>query len=700
MPKMANGVWAVIWGAAGVELIIGGMSMSGQQERLESWKQIAAYLGKSERTVRRWQQDEGMPVHRHQHQQRGSVWAFPAELDGWLEGRRLSPEPLPDVAGKGKAALPRWTWGLAAAVVIAVGIWIVRPSGTRLPRLETVPLTSMPGASYGPSVSPDGKRVAFQFAASDAEGPQSGIYIKTIGTEGMKALVYPGDWEFVYGPAWSPDGKTIAFLRRIRAVAYSEGGETWLHVVSPDGGADRRLLQVSDGPLLYANHMHLSWTPDSEWIVTPMAVGGRKGMHRVSLKTGEARQLTVAGRLDYGGQLSPDGRALAFLRQEGPPGAAVESVLRQDLAADGTPLGAPKTLYQGRSQASGIAWTPSGKDLVFCNSTNAFFGPFNSRLFLLRAEPGHAPQLLESSDCSTVTVSRAGPSGKALLVYASGWSQKARMHIGQLDSLDTRRDFAPSTRFDALPQYSPDGRQVAFLSNRDGTPKIWVARRDGSEAREVGGGITAWSNARWAPDGKQLLFGAAYEPGSLRHGVFVVDVQGGKPERIAIEEPYASNPFWSADGRSIYYWGYSSWPPSLWKVSVRGGRPALIGQYPANFQQQSAAAGDFVYYSRNQFPFVLAGISLSSGKEVVVTEMLTPYFAMAERSLYFVRQSDRMLCSMSVEGGAVREHSAMPAFGGIRRFHGVTVSPSARSVIWAVTGDQQSDLQMVADFRL
>jgi len=42
-------------------------------DRLDSWKQIAAHLGKSERTVRRWQEWEGMPVHRHPHRQRGAA---------------------------------------------------------------------------------------------------------------------------------------------------------------------------------------------------------------------------------------------------------------------------------------------------------------------------------------------------------------------------------------------------------------------------------------------------------------------------------------------------------------------------------------------------------------------------------------------------------------------------------------------------
>ena len=103
------------------------MSMTGQeQERLESWKQIAAYLGKSERTVRRWQQVEGLPVHRHQHQQRGSVWAFRGELDQWLAQRRLSPEPMSDVPNK--PAVPLWGWIAATAFLAAGGAyWFTRP---------------------------------------------------------------------------------------------------------------------------------------------------------------------------------------------------------------------------------------------------------------------------------------------------------------------------------------------------------------------------------------------------------------------------------------------------------------------------------------------------------------------------------------------------------------------------------------------
>lgn len=56
-----------------------------QRERLDSWKEIAAYLNRSVRTVRRWEQEEGLPVHRHMHRALGSVYAYGSELDAWLQ---------------------------------------------------------------------------------------------------------------------------------------------------------------------------------------------------------------------------------------------------------------------------------------------------------------------------------------------------------------------------------------------------------------------------------------------------------------------------------------------------------------------------------------------------------------------------------------------------------------------------------------
>src|SRR5215813_11881485 len=66
----------------------GSTKIGAASDRLDSWKEIAAYLRKDVRTVQRWEKNEGLPVYRHQHDKLGSVYASRAELDTWF-GKRL-----------------------------------------------------------------------------------------------------------------------------------------------------------------------------------------------------------------------------------------------------------------------------------------------------------------------------------------------------------------------------------------------------------------------------------------------------------------------------------------------------------------------------------------------------------------------------------------------------------------------------------
>ncbi len=66
------------------------------QKTLESWKQIAAYLERSERTVRRWEARDGMPVHRRGHQKQDTVFAFRHEIEAWHQLRTKYPGRIPE----------------------------------------------------------------------------------------------------------------------------------------------------------------------------------------------------------------------------------------------------------------------------------------------------------------------------------------------------------------------------------------------------------------------------------------------------------------------------------------------------------------------------------------------------------------------------------------------------------------------------
>src|SRR5262245_40220746 len=95
------------------------------EDLLGSWKAISAYLKRDVSTVQRWEKHEGMPVHRHLHAKRGSVYAYRTELDAWWAGRaaHLDAQPPSAAAMQEAARAPlqrlrnRWSWGdLAAAV--------------------------------------------------------------------------------------------------------------------------------------------------------------------------------------------------------------------------------------------------------------------------------------------------------------------------------------------------------------------------------------------------------------------------------------------------------------------------------------------------------------------------------------------------------------------------------------------------------
>jgi TolB-like protein len=99
--------------------------------RLDSWKEIAAYLDRDVTTAQRWEKREGMPVHRHLHDTRGSVYALSGELDAWLESRNRGSDPEPAVeidssrTGEIKVRQPGAKWQqylLVVGCVVVAGL--------------------------------------------------------------------------------------------------------------------------------------------------------------------------------------------------------------------------------------------------------------------------------------------------------------------------------------------------------------------------------------------------------------------------------------------------------------------------------------------------------------------------------------------------------------------------------------------------
>ncbi len=150
------------------------------ERRLDSWKEIAAYLGRDVTTVQRWEKREGMPIHRHVHDKRGSVYALHSELDSWRAGRNPRAEEnngsparntAPPAVAKsesisqaaGPVARRRWVVMILASAVLlaAIGyaLWVrsrtvavaPAPAPEKIGSLAVLPfknLTGDPGREY------------------------------------------------------------------------------------------------------------------------------------------------------------------------------------------------------------------------------------------------------------------------------------------------------------------------------------------------------------------------------------------------------------------------------------------------------------------------------------------------------------------------------------------------------------------------
>jgi TolB-like protein/tetratricopeptide (TPR) repeat protein len=136
------------------------------EKRLDSWKEIAAYLNRDITTVQRWEKREGMPVHRHLHDKRGSVYALAPELDAWLQTRKLRLDEEDKAlatetfqAGNAAALRPttrtsRWLAfaGISLAVLLAAAYFITRsrkdnPTSLKINSLAVLPLKNLSGDS-------------------------------------------------------------------------------------------------------------------------------------------------------------------------------------------------------------------------------------------------------------------------------------------------------------------------------------------------------------------------------------------------------------------------------------------------------------------------------------------------------------------------------------------------------------------------
>jgi len=246
-----------------------------------------------------------------------------------------------------------------------------------------------------------------------------------------------------------------------------------------------------------------------------------------------------------------------------------------------------------------------------------------------------------------------------------------------------------SSRIDFLPRYSPDGKRIAFHSDRSGSIQLWVANEDGSnEIQLTAQPALSAGWPRWSPDGLNIVFNATVG-GQLRG--FLVRATGGEPTPFS--EPIGGL---SRDGRWIYYSR-----GQVWKKPVAGGEPKQVTQ-EAGFFLNESPDGRFFYYSRGSSPPSLWRVPADGGEE---TEILHAFdhpsnLYLTDQGIYFVpvRSPAWVASSIQCFRPATGKTNVVVAIDG-DLYYGLTVSPDGRWLLYSQLDQASCDLMLVENFR-
>lgn len=445
--------------------------------------------------------------------------------------------------------------------VLATGALIALSA--RQPRPEAREVVVNEGTSMAVAASPDGRQLALDLQGS----------IWLIPAAGGPARRITDEYNDARQPAWSPDGRTIAFQ------GFRDGGyDIW--AVNTDG---MRLRRLTSGPY---DDREPAWSADGKWLAFSSDRSGNYDVWLLELATGALHQLTRDPGDDYMPTFSPASDAVAFVGTRG--GAAG---IHEVAIANGRER--PVTSAPGRYDAP--SWGPSGR-IVYHNSAGGtsrlevdgtpLTGSQNAFAFKAawigddivyvadgrlwrRALTGATPQPIPFSATLRVTrpaytrrardvTSRTARQALGVVgpVLSPDASQVAFVALGDLHVMPVGQAPANLTRdaaLDADPAWSPDGRYIAWASDRadDGTLlDLWIHDTETGENRRLTTEPTSAMAPAWSPDGREIAY--LDVDGIWRAAsVWVVEVATGRTRKIHDQMFGPGAPTWSPDGQRV-----------------------------------------------------------------------------------------------------------------------------------------------------
>ena len=439
-------------------------------------------------------------------------------------------------------------------------------------------LTNSPWVEGYPSLSPDGKNIVF---ASDANNDRN-IYLQRVGGKNLTNLTADSK-ESDTMPVFSPDGKYIAFR--------SERNPSGIYVMEETGENVRRISDIG---------FHPSWTADGKRLVVSDKAAAIHTVHTVAnsslwmidVKTGEKQKLETGGDAIMP-NCSPNGERIAFWY--------VADGKLPNIATVPANGGEPVPVAESEASDWNPVWSPDGKYLYFSSDRSGSMNLWRVALDEKTGAQKGAPEsiTMPSKYLRHITISRDGKT----IAYVRYESQSNTQTIAfDAKSLKTTGEAAYVTRGDReisnpmlspdgeffvarnptrtqedlvmfdkkgenwrnltddrfrerLPRWSPDGKRIAFASDRTGKPQIWTIQPDGSNTAQITFSEKSAAVAPvFSPDGTRLAF---TEIGEKSQTARILDLSKSWADQTpqvlppATENQSYSVRDWSKDGKKL-----------------------------------------------------------------------------------------------------------------------------------------------------
>jgi tricorn protease len=443
------------------------------------------------------------------------------------------------------------------AFAYANNIWTVDKSGGSARRI-----TSFQGTTENPKFSPDGKLIAF---SAQYAGNVDVYVVPAEGGEPKRLTWHPGA-DIVQG--WMPDGKTIVFQSARATDAPTAAPRFW--TVPVEGGVESPLpLPRAFIGKVSPDGRHLAYRMNNSW-----------DEERRNYRGGKNRPIWIVDLKTFDLDTTPNAASDLIVAQAGSPrGSSHFSAPSQPESKNTDPVWTSNDAIAFLSDRDGVSnvWaydTKSKKlnqltsftdydvkaiDASFDGSTLVFEQGGYIHMLDTKSGKEHVVNITATGDfpwmmaqwkdvSSSMSNLTLSPTGKRVAVEARGEIFTIPAEKGDIRNLTNS-----SASAEHEPTWSPDGKQLAYFSDRSGEYALYIEAQDGLTApREIKVPTTGhFYTAAWSPDGKRIMFHSA----DLK--LWVVDVASGQAKVVG-SDPWmvptrTMNPAWSPDGKWIAY---------------------------------------------------------------------------------------------------------------------------------------------------